>query len=354
MDTLIRTANTTMIHKDIFDDVDYLLLGEHLDIKKFHYLCLVTDLVVLTEKLMCFEGGHIYDDRGTSTFKDDISSENYLINSLYKRRIFIQRMDDEFRDFLFKGSFEEIGTELDTYAELYLASPPTHDDFYHLEQELMEMSFLQRKIIDFADEIGTPIYLPIYGPTQDWTSYEIFRTNKKNPSIELYKKLADFHHLKVEKLLKYVGTRQMYIPPLLSIILDRCSDRSNFIEQLIKLRDEFSDFRLLTTNAHKLILESEKLGDQIEILEDMENSWDILIKKIQKRNKKCLNHLWNVVKEVDPMKMTARGLDLLKNYDEERQIVDKFRPIFDAWNVSMNVRHYSRLIRKVFKEDIKR
>ena len=66
---------------------------------------------------------------------------------------------------------------------------------------------------------------------------------KSSMSHKLYKEINDIHHDKHNLIKKWTDENHIYVTPILTILIDRCSSKQDFLENLVFLREEFSDAR---------------------------------------------------------------------------------------------------------------
>lgn len=157
------------------------------------------------------------------------------------------------------------------------------------------------------------------------------------PSMRLYGKLADIHNVKVEKLLKHRGYHEISIPPLTSILLSRCNDRTDFPAQLRKLRSEFQDLRDAGRSHEQRIENASTLGEQIKAIEEFDEFWEVFSKKTKHRTTRLIYRFWDIVKEGSPMKCFTKTVDNLVAWDQDQFILNRYKGLMDIWRLTRNI-----------------
>ena len=170
-------------------------------------------------------------------------------------------------------------------------------------------------------------------------------------SYEIFKKIAELHKLNIEALVRYGGTIEIYIPPLLSVLLDRCTKPSDITDQLPLLRDEFESIRLSIHDYLSYLNESRTLKEQIEVTKEMKKAIEALNSTLTKAKKSLIYQTWDTVKDGTPMKMFTGTLDLLIEKDIEKQVVRRIHPFIDMWSLFLDVNDYGRLLVNIFGEN---
>jgi hypothetical protein len=170
-------------------------------------------------------------------------------------------------------------------------------------------------------------------------------------SYEVYKHIADLHKLSIETLIRYGGTIEIYIPPLLSLLLDRCSKPKDIPKLAVTMRGEFEKLRLSIRDYLSDVNASGTLKEQIEAAKEMKKAIDSLKSTLAKAKKSLVYQTWDVVKAGDPMKIFTGTLDLLIEKDTEKQVVRRVHPFIDMWTLFFDVQDYGRLLVKVFGEN---
>lgn len=85
------------------------------------------------------------------------------------------------------------------------------------------------------------------------------------PAIRLYQQIADVHRVSVESVMSLVRPRSVYLPPLLSVLLNRCRTRDDLIPRLVELRAELREFRTATAAWFERLDQAETMRDKVEI-----------------------------------------------------------------------------------------
>ena len=170
-------------------------------------------------------------------------------------------------------------------------------------------------------------------------------------TYNIYKEIADLHKVSVDLLIKFGGVIQIYIPPLLSILLSRCNKKDDFPERLIELREEFQNLR---TSVHKYLKDIKKpksLKEQLKVVQGIVQAFDLLKKEMTEVHTSIIYQSWEIVREGAPFKIFAGIMDLLVEKEKKDSILRQIHPFVDLWTMSLEIRDYGRLLEKVFGEE---
>lgn len=190
------------------------------------------------------------------------------------------------------------------------------------------------------DLIVMPEYLPMVYP--DLAPLSV--------STSFYRALADAHKVSVDSLLSFSRPRAHYIPPLLSIVLDKCKGRGDFLDVLWQVRQDFTPFREAATQLESRITNSEKLKYQIEALNEYENVIRRLTRRYRTRDTRLLQGVWKLFDDPEALKIGKKAADVLIDKARERSLFSRFKGFIDLWSSCMSVRKYTRLFERTFGE----
>jgi len=171
--------------------------------------------------------------------------------------------------------------------------------------------------------------LPLYAAS---IQSEFFKST--TPSIELYHRLAEIHHVKVEDLLRHRGYTVIPIPPLTSILLSRCRARDQLPDELRKLRSEFAELREAGRKHEERLAKASTLGEQFNAVEEFNEFWEVFSNKLGRRSKRLVYRFWDIVKEANPLKWFTKTMDSIIEQDQEKFILNRYKSLLDAWNLA--------------------
>lgn len=213
----------------------------------------------------------------------------------------------------------------------------TYDNFVkYIPEEIEDLIKIARSFeMDF---VTCPEWLPFVYPNETTTSI----------SFRLYNEIAKLHKLKIENLIEISRPKAIYIPPLLSIVLQRCKSRENFLDVLLDVRQEYTSYRDSANIMQDQMSCSETIGEQLRILAEYESSIKALANKIDRPKPRLLQIVWNAFKKTTPNGIVTEALDNLYQCDIERQRLNRVEGFFDIWSSAMNVESYFNQIERVF------
>lgn len=278
---------------------------------------------------------------------DNVGKYMSLIDNSYSG------MNDEFYDY-FENTLVKCGV---------IAERDQYDFFSNIvELEALIEEINQKGICDFkyldckaealayrdlCSENGYGIRLPFSArhPIYD-------NLNNPNISYSLYKRIADIHKVKVDELVSYGYSIDIYLPPLLSIFLSRCEKPKDIPRLLGDFREEFSPLRdnvakYFDASDSELPLREhfEAVKQYKDILNRLSNETDI------EKKKSKVYQIWDVVKKGDGFSILTGILDLLIQHDTERVRKRTTGQISNILDKSLNVKNYGRLVSRIFGED---
>ncbi|MDD2369314.1 MAG: hypothetical protein PHQ90_08435 [Sulfuricurvum sp.] len=226
-----------------------------------------------------------------------ISSLNLSSDNAIK---FIKKSDlnhsDDMRDHisfdvdLHRTSFKELSEENNTWQ--YQHDPSVGEsiffsDFIYPEiQQSIDSNFYTHLRLwqwcltnEMAEKTNSVCILP--KSLNALTQYKMKQNNLDEIILNNYLNYAQFHNQKFIKLTKNLSddfiSELSNIPPLFSIFLSRCSKDEDTTSVLIKLRQDYKEFRDLRHSYSKSIANSKTVAEKVEIVDEWNRSWEILL-----------------------------------------------------------------------------
>ncbi len=181
-----------------------------------------------------------------------------------------------------------------------------------------------------------------------YTIRDIDEAAPTNIGYDLFKKLEELHQNYFRKIRKYLGPTFIRLPTMLSIVLKDCKKRDDIQKKLIDTREKFYKFRKKCTELEYDLRTAEKIKDQIKVITEIEDSYNSLVKKISKGKKRIIYRAFDIVKNIDPVKMGLSIIDQAKEYDIEREAIMKIPGYYDLWNASLEIEQAMPLIQRIF------
>jgi hypothetical protein len=182
----------------------------------------------------------------------------------------------------------------------------------------------------------------------------------ESPIFKLYNEITERHKEMAKKVLEFQRPRAIYIPPLLSILLNRCENRNEIPQRLMELRDEFTDLRQEMYYWQTEMNQKHYFKDQLELREELDNSLTKSAKKYDERRigfyKNVSGAILDAIEEGNLKKIITKpviavakeGIDLLPDKFKTK----RFTGIVDIFNEALHVQDYTNLLNKIFKESV--
>lgn len=180
----------------------------------------------------------------------------------------------------------------------------------------------------------------------------------ETPTQKMYKKIAIKHKRAVEKILQFQRPRMIYLPPLLSILLSRCSAAKDIPVKLRELREEYSQLRKEISELLSEMNQVRNLKEQFEIRSLFENTINENAKKYEKRQKGFYKNvsgafldafddgdLTDIVSK-PAVAIAKEGLNYLPNVVKTKRLTGFVNLLDDSFKVF----DYQKLLVKVFKD----
>jgi hypothetical protein len=186
--------------------------------------------------------------------------------------------------------------------------------------------------------VSLPEWLPFFYPNE--SAFSVSR--------ELYGEVAKIHKVQVDRLIARTRPVAMYVPPLTSIVLQRCKTREDLPEAIWKTREDFTPYRVAANTLTTRIANGQTFKDQIDALDEHEATVKALSAKITKPRTRILQTVWDIVKEGDLKKMALKALDKLFKTNLEHRRFRMVSGYYDLYSAALCGRDYWTQIEKIF------
>ena len=126
------------------------------------------------------------------------------------------------------------------------------------------------------------------------------------------------------------------VPPLLAMVLRRCSRPGELIDRVLELREEWAGAREAVRRLERQLHEAASFRDHMEVVRDLEQMQSALARKLDSKRqprKGWVRRLWGYAKPGAPWGIITKVLDDLLDWDRERQILSisyRFVDLFDT------------------------
>lgn len=215
---------------------------------------------------------------------------------------------------------------------------------------------LNRYIQIVLEELGKTTFTLMPSSRNLVPFLEVFHQTE-TPALLLYSIVAGAHRKVIEGVLALARPRMVYLPPLLSILLSRCSNRSEIPYRLIELRSEFADFRHSVTEWFNELDQAESLRDKCQIRDELDNTIVNLVKHYENKRrgfyKQVAGAFVSAAEDGDLKKMlTKPAFALIKegvtSVFPEMLSVRRFTGLIDLMDQALDISNYSSLVSRIF------
>ena len=202
---------------------------------------------------------------------------------------------------------------------------------------------------------------------------------KKAISKEIYRTICDIQGQNIEDTENYLGTEMQTVPPFVSIVLSKAKNREDIPDVIMKIRDDFTEFRKCCENFEKTLNEAETIKEQIEAIKEYKSFWAALVKKYSDKTSRIMfrfldiakssdyeNALDNVIdtqsaeelfKDLNMGKVAGKAGILVWDKIKEKRILNKFKGVVNLWSLlesSPTIDRQIKDIEKVFNTKVDR
>jgi len=191
---------------------------------------------------------------------------------------------------LHKTAFDELALENDTWQYQHnpsLGESMYFSDYVHPEfQKNIDSKFYTNLRLwqwcltnEMAEKTNSVCILP--KSLSALAKYNLKQNNIDETVLNNYLNYAEFHEQKFIKLTKNISdefiSELSNIPPLFSVFLSRCLENDDIVSVLIKLRNDYKEFRELRHKYTQSLTNSKTIADKIDIIDEWNRSWQVLL-----------------------------------------------------------------------------
>lgn len=149
--------------------------------------------------------------------------------------------------------------------------------------DLLYASHSLQKLIDVALEEAAKTKATLIPSPRSLLPFLAAFHEFDTPALNIYRAVADVHQIEIESVKRLLRPRTVYLPPLLSVLLSRCSSKDEIATRLIELRQELADFRATTAQWLYDLDATSSWQDKIAISREIQEVTNTLTKKFSKR-----------------------------------------------------------------------
>ncbi|MCK4818260.1 hypothetical protein KA005_20995, partial [bacterium] len=167
-----------------------------------------------------------------------------------------------------------------------------------------------------------------------------------------YDNLKEYHQDKIDKLRvrhPYLGITAVEIPPLTTILLERCrGDRNQIVKELLNLREEFAEARKLQRSFIQRTVEARTFDELNKVDQDFDEIWKALSKKLSTEKTRLVYRVWNYIKLLDPKDIFVKLVDDAISHEKGIEHYKAFSTYYSLLNESLQADFQVDLIAKTF------
>jgi hypothetical protein len=145
---------------------------------------------------------------------------------------------------------------------------------------------------------------------------------------ELYESIIENILAMDDELVGKENYRRISIPPLLSIVLEKCKDKATAIGiEICELRNRHKVFRKYLTGYEKEWKLAKTRSDRLKLSQDFDNAWQELTKRYEAPPTRIIYQIWDVLKE--PTKVLQKLGDKLAQKGKELSVISRAAGLHD-------------------------
>jgi hypothetical protein len=320
-----------------FDTCTGLLQGEAFDFHKFLELTSYVESFVLYDKLNVLKVDLKNISNRLSPFTLELIKNNSVFTDLEHRIVALEGKYERLF-YAFEGKTSVINNSIEL-GELFLEATADEQYFsipYHVPIETL----------------GT--YLDAVQIEESYQVYSLL--------FKAYSEMSGALRKDFEELQHYLKSNTIFVPPIMAMILSRCSVPANFFEVMLDMKERFAPLRKAFKEYEDKICDpSASLRDSLRAAKELKSSVDQL-RLVEQRNSEFILSEWrdglSLLPDINSLESVDTGLtkfflgkpmEWLANRIKNRKIIG----LFNLKKEFLNLREYNLLIKKLFSHELK-
>jgi hypothetical protein len=184
-----------------------------------------------------------------------------------------------------------------------------------------------------------------------WRYRAEFAARPKTPGRFFYDAVADNFAVDLAAVQAWYGEQQPVVPPVMTLLVARAGSPKFLLQELIGLRQEFEEVRRVADRYGSSLADASTIKEKVEVIREMENARDALIRRISKVVQKTVVHrLWDLVKGFTLSSALTHFTDVILEWDHERHAVSSVRSFVDMYRLATDVRSKPEQFAHIFGE----
>ena len=166
-----------------------------------------------------------------------------------------------------------------------------------------------------------------------------------------YAEVASVHSSLLEQLARWTVPRVVDTPPVLTILLGETRSRGDLLENLVALRERFTDLRVTLRQAQLECAAAAGLKERLKAIEKFESLRAFLVKKaVREPSKTVLRRTWSIAKKGSVLAAIAEMADVLLEIGEERRLLGGLRRFVDLERLAIDAENNGASLSRLFGE----
>lgn len=160
------------------------------------------------------------------------------------------------------------------------------ETYQFFKQVEIYMNFAKNNKIEFSDSAFMQPFIALNSwPTENFTDI-------------LYEKLKNIRNQEIKDFFGLQDTCFYYLPPLTSILLDRCQKLDDIPDELVNLRKEFKNIRTDLTKFQMKFDNANTIRDKIDLKKEFEESVNLISHKVQRPRGRFIKTILDLAVEI--------------------------------------------------------
>ncbi len=211
-------------------------------------------------------------------------------------------------------------------------------------------------------EFSIPYHIPIEALGRYLDAVQIEKSHQIYSLLfKAYGEMSESLRKEIEELQQFLKTNTVYVPPIMALILDRCSEPANIVELTLEMKEKLRPLRqAFKEYENKFRDSSVSLKDSLTAAKELKRSVEQL-RLVEPKNGEYILSEWrdglSLLPDLDSLESSDTGLtkfflgkpaEWIANRIKNRKLIT----LFNLKKEFLNIQEYHQLIKKVFSYDI--
>jgi len=211
-------------------------------------------------------------------------------------------------------------------------------------------------------EFSIPFHVPIETLGKYLDAVQIEKSHQIYSLLfKAYGELSGALRKEVEELQQFLKTNTVYVPPIMALILSRCSEPANIIDLTLEMKEKLRPLRQAFKEYENKFREpSASLKGSLRAAKDLKRSVEQL-KLVEPKNGEYILSEWrdglSLLPDLDSLESSDTGLMKFFLSKPAEWVVNRIKNrklmmLFNLKKEFLNIREYHQLIKKVFSYEL--